>query len=87
MKCWEAAVQLLIETNNPAVMAGDTQLLHNIAEKMGWQHDAWKTERKVLNALTQNPGVLIKGKTLGYTGPGTRERPVRIFRLPNNAGF
>ncbi len=84
MKAWEAAVQILRETKNPAVMWGDAGLLHDIAERMGWPHDAWKTEKRVLDALTANPGILIRKKTMCHTGPGNRERAVRIFRLPNN---
>ncbi len=83
MKPWEAAVEVLRETKNPAVMWGDSQLLHDIATKLGWKHDAWHTEKRVLDALTRNPGSLIPKMTMSHTGPGCRERAVRIFRMPS----
>ncbi len=82
MKAWEAAVAVLRRTKNPAVMRGDAQLLHDIAEEMGWPHDAWKSEKRVLDALTRDPGILIPKMTMSHTGPGSRERAVRIFRMP-----
>lgn len=71
-----AAVEVLRETNNPAVMWGDTVLLHQIAERAGIKHNGWVTETRVLNALSARPGILVPGFT--YTGRGRR---VRIFRL------
>lgn len=77
MRVWEAAVQVLRETENEAVMWGDEGLLHMIAERMGWKHDGWNTSARVLNALTKCPGPLVAKKT--RTG---RNRLVRVFRLP-----
>lgn len=77
MKVWEAAIQILAETKNDAVMWGDTVLLHLIAERanMKSKNQAWKTEQAVLNALTRNPGPLIPWFTRLMNG-----RMVRIFR-------
>lgn len=77
MKCWEAAIQVLKETGNPAVMWGDLYLLYLISERMGWDWQHGKSERKVLNALTANPGELMPVKTV--TG---KNRVVRKFKLP-----
>jgi hypothetical protein len=79
MKMWEAAVAVLTETDNPAVMWGDAFLLHLIANRAKSRGAAkgWKTERSVLNALARNPGRLRPGTTVGRNG-----RAVRIFRLP-----
>lgn len=77
MKVWEAAIEVLRETNNPAVMWGDEGLLHLIAERLGWKHDGWKTSDRVLGALSKTPGKLGAGHT--RTGGNRR---VRIFRLP-----
>lgn len=77
MKVWEAAIIVLEETDNPAVMWGDEGLCHMIATAMGWKHDAWNTSTRVLAALAKSPGKLVKGKT--RTGGG---RLVNVFRLP-----
>jgi len=79
-KCWEAAIEVLRETNNPAVMWGDEGLLHLIAEKLGWEHKAWETSDRVMAALNKTPGKLVKGKTHLING-----RIVSIFRLPEEA--
>lgn len=55
----DAAVWWLRHTDNPAVGHGDTHLLHEIATLMGWKHAGWKTETRVLNALSKTPGELI----------------------------
>lgn len=78
MRVCDAAIEVLRETDNPAVMWGDEGLLHLIAERLGWKHNTWKTSDRVLNALSKTPGRLIPGKT--YIGNG--RRIVRIFRLP-----
>jgi len=77
MKAWEAAVEVLKETDNPAVMWGDGSLLHMIAAKLGWKHEAMKTERRVLNALSRNPGLLVPSLVRGH-------RILRVFRLPES---
>ena len=81
MRACDAAVEILRETDNPAVMWGDTGLLHLIAKRAGMasQNRAWKTEQRVLQALTRQPGLLIPAITFGH-----RKRRVRIFHLPEN---
>lgn len=81
MRVHEAAFQILTETNNPAVMWGDTGLLHLIAERAGLRSKdrAWKTENAVLAALSRQPGSLVSGHTV--TGRGRR---VRCFWLPGH---
>jgi hypothetical protein len=79
MKTWEAAVLVLRETGNDAVMWGDECLLHMIAERAGLRSRAngWRTSAAVLNNLSRNPGPLDPRMTLC----GGRERLVRVFRL------
>ena len=77
MRVCDAAVAVLRETGNLAVMWGDEGLLHEIADKLGWEHDAWRTSDRVLRALAKTPGPLEKRRTLCYG------HWVLIFRLPN----
>ncbi len=85
MRACDAAVQVLRETDNPAVMCGDEGLLHLIAERLGWEHEGPRTSARVLNALSKTPGDLVFGYTQVCFGP--RRRRVRIFRLPATAGI
>lgn len=55
----DAATWWLRHTDNPAVGHGDAHLLHEIATLMEWEHASWRTERRVLNALSKTPGELI----------------------------
>ena len=36
MRASDAAIQVLIETDNPSVMYGDEWLCHQIAARLGW---------------------------------------------------
>lgn len=76
----DAAVEVLRETDNPAVMFGDEGLLHLIAERLGWEHHAWKTSDRVLRALSKTPGPMRKC----YTRLGGGRR-VLIFKLPEGS--
>ncbi|HAK87666.1 MAG: hypothetical protein A2X55_09090 [Nitrospirae bacterium GWB2_47_37] len=55
----DCAEEVLRETDNPAVGFGDSGLLHRVAERAGLPHEAWKTEERVLNALSRTPGNLV----------------------------
>jgi hypothetical protein len=77
MRVCDAAVEVLRETDNPAVMFGDEGLLHLIAERLGWPHECTKTSDRVMAALARTPGELVKRKTKIYG------RWVNIFRLPD----
>ena len=61
MRACDAAIQVLIETDNPSVMYGDEWLCHQIAERLGWEHAGPATSRRVLRALAKTPGRLVKG--------------------------
>lgn len=80
MRIFEATIEVLRETDNPAVMFGDAGLLHAICERAGRPHEGPRTEKKMLDALSRNCGPLLKGLTKLPTG-----RWVRIFRLPEAA--
>jgi len=74
-------VEVLCETNNPAVVYGDSGLLDLIWERLGKSmsvhpYTRWK---RILDALSKQPGVLVAG----YTRCGLTGRSVRIFRLPH----
>lgn len=82
MRTCDAAVLVLRETGNPAVMWGDEHLLHLIAARAGLRtaRSSWKTSTAVLKNLSKCPGDLIPKMT--SVGRG---RWVRIFRLPEEA--
>lgn len=77
LRVCDAAIQVLRETDNAAVMWGDEGLLHMIAERLGWKHECTKTSDRVLAALGKTPGALVPGYTRCFNN-----RLVRIFRLP-----
>jgi len=77
MRVCDATYEVLLETDNPAVMWGDDGLLHLIADRLGWEHECFRTSDRVLAALRKTPGRLVKGKTATCGG-----RVVSIFRLP-----
>lgn len=82
MRVCDAALLVLRETKNPAVMWGDSGLLHQIAQRANiyMKMRSWMTETAVLNALSKQPGELVAGSTLSHSGG--RQRRVRIFWLP-----
>lgn len=78
----DAAVEVLRETDNCAVMWGDNGLLDMIADRAGVTISAGyflDHHDKVLNALSRQPGLLIAGHTRLCSN-----RRVRIFRLPTS---
>jgi hypothetical protein len=77
----DAAVAVLRETNNHAVMWGDEGLCHMIAERAQLRTvgHAWKTSDRVLINLARKHDGLIAGTTLCHN------RRVRIFWLPERA--
>lgn len=79
MRVWEAAIAVLKETDNPAIMWGDIRLLHMVAEKLGWEHEGPKTTDRVMSALSASPGQLIKSKA--FVG----NRKVNCFSLKQTA--
>jgi hypothetical protein len=83
MRTCDAAVLVLRESNNPAVMWGDGGLLHMIADRAGLKtaSRSWKTEDAVLRNLSREPGELVAGTTLTAAG----NRRVRIFWLREHA--
>lgn len=82
MKTCDAAVLVLRESDNPAVMWGDAGLLHMIAKRAGLKAKSrgWMTEEAVLNNLSRQPGELVAGHTVAARG-----RRVRCFWLPEHA--
>ena len=88
MKTWEAAVQVLRETDNPAVMWGDEGLLHQIANRAGIGSTGrfargHVRSSAVLDNLARSPGILVAKQT--YVHITGRKRWVRIFYLPEHA--
>jgi hypothetical protein len=85
MRTCDAAIAVLRETQNPAVMWGDEGLLHLIADRAGMlmAHKSWRTSRAVLANLSRCPGELVARMARGHSGG--RERWVRIFVLPEEA--
>ena len=85
MRTCDAAVLVLRETRNPAVMWGDEGLLHSIAERAGLRcrGRSWRTSDRVLENLARTPGELVPAKTIATIAGA--DRAVRIFYLPENA--
>lgn len=81
MRVCDATIEILKETNNDAVMWGDCVLLHMIADRLGWEHQSWRTEKRVLDALSKTPGILEPVFTRVSNLNG-RTRLVRCFRMP-----
>jgi ribosomal protein L35 len=83
MKTHEAAAAVLRETKNPAVMWGDSGLLHLIADRAGLRKRSrgWETEDAVLRNLSRDHGDLVASYTTIIRG----NRVVRIFYLPEHA--
>lgn len=76
----EAAVAVLTETNNPAVMCGDDCLLHMIAKRAGREYPQLtgpQAADRILAALWQAPGPHLVKK---YTMNG-RNRRVRKLEI------
>ena len=82
MRTCDAAVEVLRETRNPAVMWGDEGLCHLIAERAGLHSvsRAWKTSDAVLRNLSRRHDGLVAGHTSLMNG-----RTVRCFWLPEHA--
>lgn len=81
----DAAVAVLRETDNPAVMHGDCGLLDMIFMRAGLRENPrWRSaeqrHQRVLNALSRQPGILVPGKSFRPHGPGF----CRVFRLPED---
>jgi len=81
MRICDAAKQILIETDNPAVSLEDTGLIGLIAKRAGKLRDKeYPSDRhvRIINALSKQPGNLVPNFTLQA---GTNRR-IRLFRLP-----
>ena len=82
MRACDAAYAILIETDNPSVMYGDEWLCHQIAERLGWEHEGPKTSRRVLSALAKTPGRLVKGLVRMPSDCCARGQSALHFALP-----
>lgn len=81
----DAAVEVLRETKNEAVMWSDDGLLSDIADRAGIVSDPTKhffhLQEQVLAALSKTPGELVPSKT----SHPRKKSQVRIFWLPECA--
>lgn len=78
----EAAVLLLLETNNPAIQWGDSRLLHDVATRIGLPHEGPNTEKRVLDLIEKtNSGLLIKDYV---SHPARGLSRVRRYSLPTS---
>ena len=80
MRTCDAAVAVLRETKNPAVMWGDNGLLDLIGARAGLTTRGRYPylHYHVMNNLARQPGELVAGTALGCS------RRVRIFYLPEH---
>jgi len=81
LRVCDAALLVLAETGNPAVMWGDERLCHMIAERCCWEPQGPATSKRVLAALAKTPGDL-KPRLVAVTGHRGAEMLVRRFDLP-----
>jgi hypothetical protein len=81
MRTCDAAVLVLRETNNPAVMWGDNGLLDLIGARAGLKTSGRYPylHHHVMSNLSRQPGELVAGTTLGVGN-----KRVRIFWLPEH---
>lgn len=80
MRVCDATVDILKVTGNYAVMWGDSVLLNMIADRLGWEYTSWRTEKRILDALSKTPGILEPVFTSVRINGG--DRLVRCFRMP-----
>lgn len=81
MRTCEAAVEILRETKNGAVMWGDERLLHMIAARAGLKargRGPLTSDRVLANLSRRHDGLVAGHTTL------CNDRRVRIFWLPGN---
>jgi hypothetical protein len=64
MRVCDAAMAVVTESKSPSLMWGDLNLCHAIADRLGWQHDGWRTPKRVLHALSRTPGMFTKRRIL-----------------------
>jgi hypothetical protein len=82
MRACDAALAILLETRNPSVMYGDEGLCHEIAKRLGWDHEGPWTTRRVLAALSRTPGELVKSYCQMPSDCCARGQSVLCFELP-----
>lgn len=82
MRACDAAFAVLVETQNPSIMYGDEWLCHQVATRLGWEHQGPWTTRRLLRALSRTPGRLVKS-LVGMPGDCcARGQAVLHFELP-----
>lgn len=82
MRVCDATISVLIETGNPSLMYGDEWLCHQIADRLGWEHQGPQTTRRVLAALARTPGRLEKGFVRMPSDCCARGQLALHFQLP-----
>lgn len=82
MRACDAAIVVLIETDNPSVMYGDEWLCHQIAGRLGWESAGPATTRRVLRALAKTPGRLEKCLIRMPSDCCARGQSALMFELP-----
>ena len=83
MRICDAAVEVLRETDNPAVMFEDCCLIDLIAKRAERIIEGELPNSRhirIINALDRQPGILIPGKSCLRNG--NRDYWVRSFKLP-----
>lgn len=81
LRACDAAVAVLRENEEPSVMYGDEWLCHQIAKRLGWEHQGPKTTRRVLAAIARNPGPLKASKVKMPSDCCARGQWVMCFEL------
>lgn len=80
----DVAVEVLMAHNQPSLMYGDEWLCHQVAKRLGWDHDGPRTTRRVLAALARTPGRLKKSLVPMPSDCCARGQSVLCFELLEN---
>jgi len=73
---------VLRELGEPTIMYGDEWLCHQVAKRLGWEHEGPKTSRRVLAALARTPGEMVKSLVQMPGDCCARGQGVLCFALP-----
>lgn len=82
LRACDAAAQVLCETGEPTIMYGDEWLAHQVAKRLGWEHQGPRTTRRVLAALARTPGRLVKTLVRMPSDCCARGQAALCFALP-----
>jgi len=81
MRACDANEQFLREISEPTIMYGDEYLAHQIAKRLGWEHQGPTTTRRLLATLARTPGPIEKSLVRMPSDCCARGQAVLCFAL------